>query len=95
MKVLCLKSTKPSPRRLKLPSSRKCWPKALLGVKPRKLLGAKINAELAKPRERYNELTAKPSQIEDILQAGAQKARKEARELLDKVRDAVGIRPLK
>ena len=61
----------------------------------KKLLGAKINAELAEPRERYNELTAKPSQIEDILQAGAQKARKEARELLDKVRDAVGIRPLK
>ena len=53
-------------------------------------MGAKINAELAEPRERYNELTAKPSQIEDILQAGAQKARKEARELLDKVRDAVG-----
>ena len=61
----------------------------------KKLLGTKINAELAEPRERYNELTAKPSQIEDILQAGAQKARKEARELLDKVRDAVGIRPLK
>ncbi|MGN6843386.1 tryptophan--tRNA ligase, partial [Neisseria sp. P0021.S006] len=61
----------------------------------KKLLGAKINAELAEPRERYNELTAKPSQIEDILQAGAQKARKEARELLDKVRDAVGIRSLK
>ena len=25
----------------------------------KKLLGAKINAELAEPRERYNELTAK------------------------------------
>ena len=61
----------------------------------KKLLAAKINAELAEPRERYNELTANPSQIEDILQAGAAKARKEARELLDKVRDAVGIRPLK
>ncbi len=29
----------------------------------KKLLGTKINAELAEPRERYNELTAKPSQI--------------------------------
>ena len=95
MKVLCLKSTKPSLRRLKLPSSHKCWPKALLGVRPRNSWAQKINTELAEPRERYNELTAKPSQIEDILQAGAQKARKEARELLDKVRDAVGIRPLK
>ena len=61
----------------------------------KKLLAAKINAELSEPRERYNELTANPSQIEDILQAGAAKARKEARELLDQVRDAVGIRPLK
>ena len=61
----------------------------------KKLLAAKINAELAEPRERYNELTANPSQIEDILQAGATKARKEARKLLDQVRDAVGIRPLK
>ncbi|SUA20964.1 tryptophanyl-tRNA synthetase [Neisseria gonorrhoeae] len=58
-------------------------------------MAAKINAELAELRERYNALTSNPSQIEEILQAGAQKARKEARELLDKVRDAVGIRPLK
>ncbi|MDU4300497.1 MAG: tryptophan--tRNA ligase, partial [Eikenella corrodens] len=38
---------------------------------------------------------AQPAQIEDILQAGAAKARKQARELLDQVRDAVGIRPLR
>ena len=61
----------------------------------KKLLAAKINAELADKRERYHELTAAPAQIEDILQAGAAKARREARELLDKVRDAVGIRALK
>lgn len=61
----------------------------------KKLLGAKLNAELAPKRERFNELTENPAEIEDILQAGAQKARKEARELLDKVRDAVGIRSLK
>ena len=61
----------------------------------KKLLAAKINAELAEPRERYNALTAKPEQIEEILQAGAQKARKQARVLLDSVRDAVGIRTLK
>ena len=53
----------------------------------KKLLGAK--------RERFHELTAQPAQIEDILQAGAAKARKQARELLDQVRDAVGIRPLR
>ena len=61
----------------------------------KKLLGAKLNEELAPKRERFHELTAQPAQIEDILQAGAAKARKQARELLDQVRDAVGIRPLR
>ncbi|WP_416188923.1 tryptophan--tRNA ligase [Neisseria sp. CCUG17229] len=61
----------------------------------KKLLAAKINTELAEPRERYAALTANPAQIEEILQAGAAKARKEARVLLDEVRDAVGIRALK
>ena len=61
----------------------------------KKLLGAKLNEELAPKRERFYELTAQPAQIEDILQAGAAKARKQARELLNQVRDAVGIRPLR
>ncbi|MFC2353696.1 tryptophan--tRNA ligase [Eikenella halliae] len=61
----------------------------------KKLLGAKLNEELAPKRECFHELTAQPAQIEDILQAGAAKARKQARELLDQVRDAVGIRPLR
>lgn len=61
----------------------------------KKLLAARINAELAEPRERYAALTARPAQIEDILQAGAQKARQKARGFLDQVREAVGIRPLK
>ena len=38
----------------------KCWPEGLAWGEAKKLLGAKINAELAEPRERYNELTAKP-----------------------------------
>ncbi|MBF0803031.1 MULTISPECIES: tryptophan--tRNA ligase [unclassified Neisseria] len=61
----------------------------------KKLLTEKINAELAEPRERYAELTTDPAQIEAVLQEGAAKARREARVLLDKVRDAVGIRALK
>lgn len=61
----------------------------------KKMLAAKINAELAEKRERFAALTANPAQIEEILQAGAQKARREARALLDKVRDAVGIRALR
>lgn len=61
----------------------------------KKLLGAKLNAELAPKREIYERLTANPAQIEEILQAGAQKARVQAREMLAEVRDAVGIRTLK
>ena len=60
----------------------------------KKMLAAKIGAELDGYTESYHELTAHPQRIEDILQAGAQRARKRARELLDQVRDAVGIRPL-
>ena len=54
----------------------------------------KINAELAPARERYQELTARPAQIEEILRAGADKARREARQRLAQVRAAVGIRAL-
>lgn len=53
-----------------------------------------INEELKESRERYEELLGKPSEIEDILQAGAVKARKESEPLLEKLRHAVGIRPL-
>ncbi|WP_299774426.1 tryptophan--tRNA ligase [uncultured Pseudoteredinibacter sp.] len=53
-----------------------------------------INAELAEPRERYNELLANPSYIEDVLQAGAEKARGYSEPLLDKLRSSVGIRKL-
>ncbi len=61
----------------------------------KKITAQKINSELAPLRARYEELMATPAQIEDILQAGAVKARAEARLLLDKVRDAVGIRTLR
>lgn len=60
----------------------------------KKLLAAKINLELADKRERFAELTAQPAIIEDILQAGAVKARSQAQPLLAQVREAVGIRPL-
>lgn len=61
----------------------------------KKMLAAKINLELADKRERFAELTAQPAIIEDILQAGAEKARSKAQPLLAQVREAVGIRPLK
>jgi tryptophanyl-tRNA synthetase len=53
-----------------------------------------INDELAPARERYNALMSDMTYIEDELQKGAQRARARAAETMDKVRAAVGIRPL-
>lgn len=53
-----------------------------------------INAELSEPRERYNELLANPDYIEEVLQAGAEKARTYSEPLLDQLRGSVGIRKL-
>ena len=51
-----------------------------------------IDRELAPLRERYNSLTAAPASIEEILQAGAAKARALARPLMEELRHAVGLR---
>jgi len=51
-----------------------------------------INNELAGPRERYFSLMAQPAMIEEVLQAGAVKARAFATPFLQRIRDAVGIR---
>ena len=53
-----------------------------------------VNAELAEARERYNDLMARPADIEDILQVGAIKARATASPLLEQIREAVGIHGL-
>ena len=50
-----------------------------------------INEELKPARDRYNELMAKPAQIEEKLQQGAEKARDCSRPLLQSLRKAVGI----
>ena len=54
----------------------------------------KINDEIAPFRARYEELMANPKELEEILQMGAQKARRHSRKQLDKTRRAIGIRPL-
>lgn len=51
-----------------------------------------LDEQLSEPRERYHELMAKPAELEDILQAGAVKARKVATPALQKLREAVGLR---
>lgn len=60
----------------------------------KKIVFQKINSELAPYRERYEALIARPGDIEDILQAGAAKARREAGERMRLIREAVGIRKL-
>lgn len=54
----------------------------------------KINSEVAPFRARYNELMANPKELEEILQMGAEKARRHSRKQLDKARRAIGIKPL-
>jgi len=51
-----------------------------------------VNSELAEPRERYMELMASPARVEEILQAGAERLRPKSKALLERVRDAVGLR---
>ncbi|HLU20151.1 MAG TPA: tryptophan--tRNA ligase [Pusillimonas sp.] len=51
-----------------------------------------IEEEVGPMRARYDELMANPERIEDILQAGAVKARKLAAPLMERLREAVGLR---
>ncbi|MBC9252127.1 tryptophan--tRNA ligase [Pseudomonas alcaligenes] len=51
-----------------------------------------LDAELGEARERYNALITKPADLEDILLAGAAKARKTATPFLGELREAVGLR---
>lgn len=57
----------------------------------KKELFALINDEIGGARERYNELMANPSLIEEELFKGAEKARQQSKPLLDEVRKAIGI----
>jgi tryptophanyl-tRNA synthetase len=54
----------------------------------------RIEADVAPMRERYEALIARPADIEDILQDGAQKARAIATPLLTTLREAVGLRSM-
>jgi tryptophanyl-tRNA synthetase len=53
-----------------------------------------IDSELSEAREHYEQLLANPAQIEAELQKGAAKARTIAQPFMQRVRAAVGIRPL-
>ena len=53
-----------------------------------------LDAKLADPRARYNELMNDLGAVEEVLLKGADKAREVATPLMDKARIAAGIRPL-
>ena len=60
----------------------------------KQILFERIDREIAPMREHYEYLIAHPAELEEILQAGAVKARKLATPLLQQLRGAVGIRNL-
>lgn len=60
----------------------------------KEILFNQIDGEISPFRDRYNELMANPKELEEILQMGANKARRHSQKLIDKARRAIGIKPL-
>ena len=54
----------------------------------------RLEQDIAPMRDRYDALISNPGRIEEILQAGAQKARKLAQPAIEALREAVGLRNL-
>ena len=53
-----------------------------------------VESKIAPARERYHSLLVNPSEVEDILVAGAARVRLEARAFMARLREAVGLRSL-
>jgi len=60
----------------------------------KKLLFERVNDELAGARARYDHLMANPAEIEEVLLMGAKRAREDAAPLMERIREAVGIRKM-
>jgi tryptophanyl-tRNA synthetase len=54
----------------------------------------KVNSHLSPIREKYFELDADVNLINELLLLGAEKVRPQAQELLEKVRDSIGIKSI-
>ncbi len=74
---------------------RKAYEEGIAWGEAKKVVFEHINGQLAEKRERYNELMASPTYIEETLQAGAEKARARATPLLKKVKELTGITAIK
>ena len=57
----------------------------------KKKLFSIINSEISPIREKYFELNDKPNLLNDLFSEGAQKVRPQAKELVEKLREAIGI----
>ncbi|MES2939700.1 MAG: tryptophan--tRNA ligase [Pseudomonadota bacterium] len=73
---------------------RQAYAKGIAWSDAKQLLFERIDREIAPMRERYQHLVAHPSELEDILQAGAAKARGRATPLMAELRHAIGLRNL-
>jgi tryptophanyl-tRNA synthetase len=60
----------------------------------KKQLFERVNEELRGPRDEYERLIADPGHIEAVLLQGAERARAHSAPLMQRVREAVGIRPM-
>jgi tryptophanyl-tRNA synthetase len=54
-----------------------------------------LNDIFSAPRENYNALMENPSEIEAVLNRGAERARDYASPFMQRLRDATGIRPIR
>jgi tryptophanyl-tRNA synthetase len=57
----------------------------------KRILAESIGTHFAEARERARDLAANPTHVRDVLEAGAARARVEARETMAQVRDAMGL----
>jgi tryptophanyl-tRNA synthetase len=73
---------------------RKAYAEGISWADAKQLLFERIDREIAPMRERYEHFVNHPAELEEILQAGAAKARGRATPFMRELRQAVGLRNL-
>jgi tryptophanyl-tRNA synthetase len=74
---------------------RKAYAEGIAWGEAKNMLFERIDREVAPMREKYEKLMANPGQLQDLLLAGAAKARKTATPFMGELRHAVGLRDLR